>query len=337
MVAYGHRNWTDSQIVVLDAQRDDVMKAGGTIMTGERVLALWQGIIPALVTPLREDGSVDTEGIERLVRYVTEAGVHAVSIGGSTGVGALLPEASHSDTLSAARRAAGGRPIIAGVLESVPDNAFAAARRAFEGGADAVLLTPPFYYRLDQAAVVAFYAEAARRLPGPIFVYHIPNFTKVTLDLDTVSRLAEIPRLAGLKDSSRDLTFHQAILDATRGGRFAIFAGAGDIIPLSHGWGGAGAIAASGNLVPGALVELWNAAKRGASADVERLQAFVSGVEELCRRFPFPVNWQTAVELAGVAAAVPAFPLRRLPATDVESMRAGLVALGLISSRTTSG
>ena len=290
----------------------------------------WAGIIPALVTPLCPDGSLDVEGLERMIGYVSSHGVHAISILGSTGEGALLPDAVHAEALMVALRSGGRRPIIAGVLNAVPRDVFAAARRAFECGAAAVLLTPPFYYRLDQAAIVAFYREAVRVLRGPIFIYHIPAFTKVQLEPETVSKLAELPGLVGIKDSSRDLDFHRRVIEQTRDRSFAVFAGSGDILVASMGWGGAGAIAASANLIPDTLVQLWNAQRAGDTDGAGHLHRRVHAVEEICRRFPFPVNWKTSLALIGLMNAMPAFPVQAMTPADVDAMRSGLRELGVL-------
>lgn len=290
----------------------------------------WAGIIPALVTPLCADGSLDVEGLERLIAHVSGHGVHAISILGSTGEGALLPQTLQIEALKVALRSDGRRAVIAGVLNAVPDDAFAMAERAFECGATAVLLTPPFYYRLDQASIVAFYREAVRVLRGPIFIYHIPSFTKVQLEPETVSTLAELPGLVGIKDSNRDLDFHRRVIELTRDRSFAVFAGSGDILTASMSWGGAGAIAASANLIPQALVQLWNALRADDADGAAHLHRLVHAVEEMCRGFPFPVNWKTSLALVGLISAVPAFPFQAMLPARTEVMRSGLRELGVL-------
>ena len=305
------------------------MSSGGQ-KSGRADGSPWAGIIPALVTPLCLDGSLDVESLERIIGYVSTHGVHAISILGSTGEGALLPESLQLEALKVALRSTGGRPIVVGVINAIPNDAFAAAQRVLEYGADAVLLTPPFYYRLDQASIVTFYREAVRVLCGPIFIYHIPSLTKVQLESDTVAELAKLPGLAGIKDSNRDLEFHRRVIEQTREQSFAVFAGSGDILAASTGWGGVGAIAASANLIPQTLVQLWNALRAGDVDGAAGLQRQVHAVEELCRRFPFPVNWKTSLELVGLMHAVPAFPFQAMTPANTEVMRAGLRELGVL-------
>lgn len=134
----------------------------------------------------------------------------------------------------------------------------------------------------------------------------------------------------GIKDSNRDLDFHRRVIERTRGRSFAVFAGSGDILAASMGWGGAGAIAASANLIPDTLVQLWNALRAGDADGTAHLHGRVHAVEEMCRRFPFPVNWKTSLELVGLMKAVPAFPFQAMTPADTEAMRAGLKELGVL-------
>jgi len=138
------------------------------------------GVLPALVTPLRQDGTVDEPAIGRLVEHVLAGGVHGLLALGSTGETASLDEPSRRLVLAAVVRAAGGRvPVICGVAQTHLAAARAEVAAAAELGAVAALVTPPFYYPIDQATVLGFYRRLAAESPLPILVYNIPQFTKV--------------------------------------------------------------------------------------------------------------------------------------------------------------
>jgi 4-hydroxy-tetrahydrodipicolinate synthase len=293
----------------------------------------WRGIIPALVTPLTAAGDIDAAALRRVIQFVLDGGVDGLSVLGSTGEGALLPALAQRRALEVAVGAKGEKPVLAGVIASVPADARDFARMAFESGADGVLVTPPFYYLLDQQAVLSFFTYLDRELQSPVFIYHIPQFTKVMLEPETVARLADLPHIAGIKDSSRDIDFHRRLLEATRGKDFAVFTGAGAVLSINAAGGGAGTIAGCANLVPRDLVRLKRALAEGNTAEADRLQQRVAALEDAVRQFPFPANWKACLEIAGLLSAHPAFPVPRLSAEQMNALREALHDLGVVPQR----
>ncbi|TMG29361.1 MAG: dihydrodipicolinate synthase family protein, partial [Chloroflexi bacterium] len=149
------------------------------------------GVIPALATPLTRDGGVDEAGVERLVGHVLAGGVAGLLPLGSTGECSSLDEGSRRAMLAAVVQANAGRvPVICGVAQTHLAAAQLEVAAAAALGADAALVTPPFYYPMDQAGVLAFYRTLARRSPIPILLYNIPQFTKVVAEPETVATLA---------------------------------------------------------------------------------------------------------------------------------------------------
>ena len=278
------------------------------------------GVIPALVTPLR-DGRLDTPALEGLIERVLAEGVDAVSVLGSTGEGALLPEAMLTSVVEVTVRVVRGRrPVLVGVFSAAPLDALARARAYCDQGADGVMMTPPHYYRLDQRSVVDFYTFLDRELARPVVVYHFPALTKVSIEPDTATRLASLPGIVGMKDSSGDPEFLEQVVRLTKGTPFAVFAGSGRGATRAAQVGAAGVVAASGNVISGALVRLWRALLAGDASTAEREQAYVSAVEAACRTLPFPVNWKAALSLDGRLAPEPAFPLHPLAPEQVAAL-----------------
>src|SRR6266849_1061209 len=116
------------------------------------------GVLPALVTPLHRDGSLDEAGIRRLVEHTIAGDVHGLLALGSTGEGASLGERPRSQVLACVVEAAAGRvPVICGVPQPHLEAARTEVAAASRLGAHAALVTPPFYYPTDQATVLAFY------------------------------------------------------------------------------------------------------------------------------------------------------------------------------------
>src|SRR5882672_5472922 len=224
-----------------------------------------RGVLPALVTPLTRDGEVDEPAVRRLVDHVLPGGVHGVLALGSTGEVASLDEATRRKVLAAVVKAAGGKvPVICGVVQSQLRAARADVRIAAELGAAAALVTPPHYYPIDQATVLAFYRRLAEDSPLPIFVYNIPQNTKVVVEPATVAVLAREGSVVGIKDSSRDFEYFENVCLALRDlPDFRIFTGSDTMLLASLTMGAAGTICGAANIAPGWAVRIYEDFERG--------------------------------------------------------------------------
>src|SRR5579884_1889140 len=138
-----------------------------------------RGIMPALVSPLEQDGTVDQAGIRRLIAYVVDAGVTGVVALGSTGESATLCERQRRTVVASVAESLEGRvPLIVGVAQVDLESARAELRAASAAGACAALVTPPYYAPPDQAAIAEFYRRLAADAVLPLLIYNIPLYTK---------------------------------------------------------------------------------------------------------------------------------------------------------------
>jgi 4-hydroxy-tetrahydrodipicolinate synthase len=296
-----------------------------------------EGVIPALVTPLQRDGSVDGPATRRLVEHVLRGGVHGLLALGSTGETASLDEVARRAILAAVVEAAAGRvPVLCGVAQSHLHAARAELEAAARLGADGVLVAPPFYYPMDQATLLAFYRRLAARSPIPILLYNIPQFTKVVADPTTVVTLAREGTIAGIKDSSRDFEYFEAICIAARDlPDFRIFTGSDTMLLAALGMGGAGTISGGANVVPHWEVEVYDAFTRGdlpaARAGQDRVYQLVMAV----RAGVFPAAIKAALHMMGVCEPWLAPPVEALDAGLEASLRRQLDAWGLLSAAAT--
>ncbi|HEY1455912.1 MAG TPA: dihydrodipicolinate synthase family protein [Candidatus Dormibacteraeota bacterium] len=290
------------------------------------------GVLPALVSPLLEDGTADTQGVARLVEHVLSGGVHGLLALGSTGETASLDEPARRAILGAVVEAAAGRvPVLCGVAQSHLHAAKAEVRAAARLGAEAALVAPPFYYPLDQATLLAFYRGLAADSTIPILLYNIPQFTKVVADPSSVATLAREGAIAGIKDSSRDFEYFEALCIATRQlPRFRLFTGSDTMLLPSMAMGGAGTICGAANVAPAWVVQVYDEFVRGdlaaARASQDRLYELVLAV----RAGVFPGAIKAALHMQGVCEPWLAPPVQRLD-DDLETrLRAQLEAWGLL-------
>jgi 4-hydroxy-tetrahydrodipicolinate synthase len=293
------------------------------------------GVIPALVTPLHEDGTVDEPAVKRLVDHVLSAGVTGLSPLGSTGEGASLDETARRAMLKAVVAAAGDAsvrvPVICGVIQPHLGAAEADLEAAERLGADAALVAPPFYYLIDQATVLAFYRRLTERSRLPVFLYNIPQYTKIVAEPETVAALAREGTIKGIKDSSRDFEYFERICGATRDlPRFRIFTGSDTMLLASVAMGGAGTICGAANVAPAWVVRIFDEVKRGDWVAARGHQDELIDLILRLRGGVFPAAIKAALEVQGICSAWPAHPVAPLDARAREALAELLASWGLL-------
>jgi 4-hydroxy-tetrahydrodipicolinate synthase len=169
------------------------------------ITALYHGSMAALPTPYRL-GRVDLPALESLCHRLVERGTAALVPCGTTGEGSLLTPDEHRQVVATTVEAAAGRvPVIAGASSNNTQVALELARAAERAGASAILAVTPFYLKPSQAGIVAHFRAIHDAVGIPVILYDVPARTGVALDDVTVKRLAELPRIAGLKDATGDV------------------------------------------------------------------------------------------------------------------------------------
>jgi 4-hydroxy-tetrahydrodipicolinate synthase len=291
------------------------------------------GVLVALISPLRADGNVDEEAVARLIQRMIDGGVTGVLALGSTGETASLDEAARRSMLSSAVAAAGGRvPVICGVAQSH----LAAARVEIEAaarlGAMAALVAPPFYYPIDQPTLLAFYQQLAADSPLPVLLYNIPQFTKVVAQPETVAKLAREGAICGIKDSSRDFEYFEAVCIATRQlTGFRVFTGSDTMLLPSLAMGGAGTICGAANVAAHWVVRIYEDYKRGDMAAARAGQDALYQLVIALRGGVFPASIKAACHLQGICEPWCAAPVQPLDDGSETKLRDQLEAWGLLT------
>jgi len=288
-----------------------------------------RGVLPALITPLTHEGTVDEPGIRRLVEHVLAGGVNGLLPLGSTGETTSLDEPARRRVLSAVMEAAAGRvPVICGVAQTHLAAVRAELAAAAGMGALAALVAPPFYYPIDQATVLDFYRRLASSSPLPILVYNIPQNTKVVIEPATLGTLAHEGAVVGIKDSSRDFEYFERVLLATRDlPGFRVFTGSDTMLLAAVAMGGAGTICGAANVAPSLVVSVYQAAAAGewdrARIRQDRLVELVMAVREGV----FPAAIKAGVAMQGICEPYPMPPVAPLGAAATDRLRERLEAL----------
>lgn len=249
---------------------------------------MFHGVVPPLCTPLTEDGEVDTASLARLTAFQLDAGVHGLFVGGSTGEIAQLTDAARDIALrTVVATAAGQVPVLAGAIDTGTRRVLEHARRAQALGADAVVVTAPFYVGVGEPEVRAHYELLHAALDLPLVAYDIPSNVGYKLPSGLVTALAREKVIAAVKDSSGDLEGFQRVIDGAAGSGAACLTGSETLADLAMARGADGIVPGLGNVDPHGYVRLYEAARAGdftaARAEQRRLTELF-GITEVADR-----------------------------------------------------
>src|SRR5258706_2982837 len=176
-----------------------------------------RGLIPPMATPLAAPDQLDMPGVERLVSHILAAGVQGLFILGTTGEGPSLSHKTRRELIErVCRRVAAKVPVLVAITDTSREESVALANFAAAQGASGLVLAAPYYYPLAQTDLARYVERLAVDLPLPFFLYNMPSHTKVSFAPETVRRLADLPNLHGLKDSSGDLDYFRQVHAAIR-------------------------------------------------------------------------------------------------------------------------
>ncbi|MCL4552230.1 MAG: dihydrodipicolinate synthase family protein, partial [Candidatus Marsarchaeota archaeon] len=271
---------------------------------------------------------------ERMLERLLSHALSGICPVGSTGEGPLLDRDSRVQMTSiVSSLIPPGVWNIPAVITNTLGDALADIETYADSGADAVLVTTPFYYQHSPFAVARWYETVAERSLLPILLYNIPSFTKISISPDVVASLARDSRVIGMKDSSRDLEYFETILDVTRGMPFSLLTGSDTLLLASGILGGSGTIAASVNLVPEIVTALWNAVLAEEWQIARELQSRLMAIVSVCRRAGFPSGWKAALFLQGLCSAHTAFPNPTLSGSGLESLAMELESVGVVTKK----
>lgn len=290
-------------------------------------------MIVALLTPVDRVGRVDHRALRHLVERVVAGGVTGVSPLGSTGEGyslGLEQRLAVVDTVAGAVPA--GMPVIAGVFAHNHEQAVAEIAAYADHGGTAVLAAPPGYYPLGAGEQEAYFSRVADAAALPLVLYNIPVFTKVRIAPSAAVTLASHPRVAGLKDSGRDLGYAAELLDAVAaagaGAGFSVLTGTDSMLVSYMLAGARGAICASANVVPELVLATYDAVRAGKLDDALRHEAKLRAVNKACDVGALPAALKAAVASTGIGEPWLVPPRIALTEAETATLIDRLAALG---------
>lgn len=240
------------------------------------------GIIPPMVTPLRDRDELDIAGLERLVEHILGGGVSGLFILGTTGEGPSLSYRLRGELVKRVCRQVNKRvPILVGISDTALIESVNVARNAAEFGADALVVAPPYYLPEAQPELQEYLDHLVPELPLPLFLYNMPALTKVHFELETLRRAMDEARIIGIKDSSGDLDYFKNVAQLIRGRRdWSLLIGPEEKLLDSLRLGGGGGVSGGANLFPKLYVKLIEAHHLGNAARATELQQQIQRVSD---------------------------------------------------------
>jgi len=290
---------------------------------------MFKGSMVAIVTPFKK-GKIDEKAFEKLIEWHIKEGTHGIVPCGTTGEASTLDYEEHYRVIEITVKVVNKRiPVIAGTGSNSTDEAIMITKKAEKLGADAALLVTPYYNKPTQEGLYRHYKEIADKTGIPLILYNVPGRTSVNLLPQTVARLAEHPRIVGIKEATGDMKQASELIRLC-GDRITVLSG-DDFTNLTLlALGGKGAISVTANICPKDMAELFNAWEKG---DIEHARKLHYKLEPLNKAMfietnPIPVK--TALAMMGKIKEEFRLPLCEMSQTNKEKLAEVLRSAGLI-------
>jgi dihydrodipicolinate synthase/N-acetylneuraminate lyase len=298
------------------------------------LLRPFRGLINPMATPLATPDQLDVAGVERLVPHILAGGVSALFILGTTGEGPSLSHRTRRELIERVTRLAGTKvPVLVAITDTSRQESVELANFAAAQGASGLVLAAPYYYPMTQTDLAGYVERLAPELPLPFFLYNMPSHTKVDFEPETVRRLADLPKVQGLKDSSGDLDYfrdvHHAVGDRSD---FALLMGPEELLVEAMRIGAHGGVCGGSNVFPELFVNLYQAARDGRRAEIVRLQDLVVrfGRGVYTAGDNYLRGLKCALSVAGLCSDVMAEPFQPVEPGERDQVRRALLDLGLL-------
>jgi len=243
-----------------------------------------RGVIPAVITPIREDGKIHEKLLEKQVSYLSNAGVHGFLVNGTTGEGPFLSREEKRRNFELVRTVSGGKQFLClGCLQPSTDLTLDEIV-AFESlKPDFIVITSPYYFKVSQKEIVQHIRKIARRSPFPVIIYNIPQCTFNKIEYDAMIEISSLENVAGFKDSSGDfITFSRVMFHGKRE-NFAWIMGEDYLDADSLMIGVSGIVTGLGNVWIEPYLEMYQAAQEGDFLRVQKLQEKINKLYEVIR------------------------------------------------------
>jgi 4-hydroxy-tetrahydrodipicolinate synthase len=295
---------------------------------------MFHGSITALITPFR-DGAVDWAALDTLIDFQIDQGSHGLVVCGTTAeTPTLSAEEHHNIVVRTINRVKGRIPVIVGSGTNSTESTIALTRAAEHAGADAALIVTPYYNKPTQDGLFAHYRAVHDATKIPILLYNIPGRSVMDMHNDTIARLAELPRIIGIKDATADLS-RPILLRSRLGPAFCQLSGEDATAMPFLAAGGHGCISVLSNIAPSLCARLQSCWRNGNVAEAEMIRDRLAPLARalFVETSPAPVKY--AASRLGLCGEEVRLPLVPASATARSAVDAALDYAGLLDNKGT--
>lgn len=289
------------------------------------------GIIPPIATPMLANEDLDIPRLKWFIDYQIQAGVHGIFVLGTNSEFYALDEREKQEVIATAVAHVNKRvPVYAGPGAETTREVIRLTKMAEKEGVDGVSIITPYFVLPTQQEIYDHYRRVAEQTRLPVLLYNNPaTCGGIKIDPETVGRLAEIPNILGVKDSSGDL---QNTIEYLRvvPERFSVMMGRDTLIYPALVMGARGAVPATGNIAPALLAEIYNTFQRGDRAASQAAQARLHPLRMALTLCTAPGGVKAALQMLGLSIGPCRSPVAGLTPDKLPKMKAALTAAGLL-------
>jgi 4-hydroxy-tetrahydrodipicolinate synthase len=293
------------------------------------------GIIPPVATPMKADEDLDLPRLRWFLDHLIGHGVHGVFVLGTNSEFCALDEREKQEVIATAVAHVNKRvPVFAGTGAESTREVIRLTKMAEREGVDGVSIITPYFILPTQREIFDHYRKIAESTRLPVLLYNNPvPCGGVKIDVDTLARLAEIPNIVGIKDSSGDL---QNTIEYIRvvPKRFSVMTGRDTLIFYGLMAGARGAVPATGNIAPALLAEIYNRFQAGDLEGSQAAQSRLSPLRLAMTTGTTPAGLKAALRMLNLSIGPCRSPVSDLPPEKESQMRAALRTAGLLPSNT---
>jgi 4-hydroxy-tetrahydrodipicolinate synthase len=292
---------------------------------------MFHGSNVALITPMREDGSLDEKKFAEFCDWQIKEGTNGLVPVGTTGESPTLTHAEHKRVVEIAVEVAAGRvPVMAGAGSNSTAEAIDFARHAQKAGADGILVVTPYYNKPTQEGMFLHFSAIADAADIPMFIYNIPPRSVIDMSVETMARLAKHPNIVGVKDATANLArpMHTRL---ACGEDFVQLSGEDHTALAFNAAGGHGCISVTGNIAPRLCSQMHAAWFAGRTAEATAIQQRLFPLHDalFSETSPGPVKY--AASLLGLTAAHCRLPLAPPGEATKARVKAAMQHAGLLN------
>ena len=293
-------------------------------------MAIFKGSGVAIVTPFKEDGSVDYDRFRDVIEYQIAGGTDCIIVCGTTGESSTLSHEEHLECIRFCTEVVNHRiPVVAGTGSNCTETAIYLSQEAEKFGVDGLLIVTPYYNKATQKGLIKHYTEVAASVKLPIIMYNVPSRTGTNIQPETAAYLVEhVENIVAIKEATGNLSQVARLASLTKG-KIDIYSGNDDQVVPILSLGGIGVISVLANVAPKETHEMVASYLNG---DVEKARQIQIDAIPLCDALfcevnPIPVK--KAVELMGLCGGTLRMPLTEIEPEHEAKLKAAMTGFGV--------